>query len=50
MEYVQHVDCKVILIDGRQLAQLMVDYNVGVSRVSSYEVKRIDTDYFAEDA
>ncbi len=48
-EYVKHLDSKVILIDGLRLAQFMVDFNVGVSPVSSYEVKRIDTDYFADE-
>ena len=45
-EYVSRIDTKIILIDGEQLAQYMIDYNVGVSSVSSYEVKRIDFDYF----
>lgn len=48
-EYVKNIDVKIILIDGEQLAQLMVDHDVGVSRVSTYIVKRIDTDYFAEE-
>jgi len=48
-EYAKHLDSKVILIDGERLAQLMVDFNVGVSHVSSYDVKRIDTDYFVEE-
>jgi restriction system protein len=47
-DYVKNIDNKVVLIDGEQLAQYMIDYNVGVSKVSSYEVKRIDTDYFEE--
>lgn len=37
---------KVILIDGQQLARLMIEHNVGVSRVQSYDIKRVDTDYF----
>ena len=40
---------KIILIDGKRLAQLMIDHNVGVSTVKTYEVKRIDSDYFIED-
>jgi restriction system protein len=39
---------KVVLIDGEQLAQLMIDHDVGVSKVTSYDIKRIDTDYFEE--
>ncbi len=40
---------KIILIDGGRLAQLMIDHNVGVSIVKTYEVKRVDSDYFIED-
>lgn len=46
--YARSISQKVILIDGDRLAALMVDYNVGVSSVHSYEIKRIDSDYFAE--
>ena len=41
-------DSKVILIDGHQLAQLMIDHDVGVSTIKTYEIKRVDSDYFAE--
>jgi restriction system protein len=37
-----------VLIDGF-LAQLMIDFNVGVSRSQIFEIKKIDSDYFAED-
>ena len=40
---------KIILIDGKRLAQLMIDHNVGVSTVKTYEIKRVDSDYFFED-
>lgn len=46
--YAKSISQKVILIDGDRLAALMVDYNVGVSSVHSYEIKRIDSDYFSE--
>lgn len=49
LEYVSSIDSRIILIDGEQLAQYMIDYNVGVSQVSSYEVKRIDFDYFTDE-
>lgn len=39
---------KIVLIDGDQLAQLMIDHNVGVSVEKTYEIKRVDSDYFAE--
>lgn len=48
IQYAKTVDHKVILIDGDQLSQLMIDYNVGVAQVASYEIKKIDLDYFEE--
>lgn len=48
-EYVKTIDPRVVLIDGLRLAQLMIDFNVGVSPSQCYEIKRIDSDYFAED-
>ena len=48
-EYASRIDTKIILIDGEQLAEFMIDHNVGVSTVSSYEIKRIDLDYFTEE-
>lgn len=47
-EYVSNIDSKVVLIDGKQLAEFMIDHNVGVSKVSAYEIKKIDSDYFVE--
>ena len=47
-EYVSGIDKKVILIDGQELAQLMIDHNVGISTVTTYEIKKIDSDYFSE--
>lgn len=47
-EFVSQVEYKIVLIDGERLANLMIDYNVGLSTVSTYEVKTIDTDYFSE--
>ena len=35
-------------IDGRNLATLMIDFDVGVAVSASYVVKRIDSDYFEE--
>ena len=39
---------KIILIDGRELCNYMIEYGVGVSVKQVYEVKRIDSDYFEE--
>lgn len=49
-EYASIISSKIILVSGGQLARLMVDHNVGVSPVSSYELKKIDSDYFEGDA
>ena len=49
LNYVKNIDSKIILIDGQRLAELMIEHSVGVSPVASYEVKKIDTDYFIED-
>lgn len=45
-EYVKTIDPKVILIDGQALANLMIENNVGTSTVESYQIKKIDLDYF----
>jgi len=46
---VSRIEAKVILIDGETLAQLMIDNNVGVSTVCTYEIKKADSDYFSEE-
>ncbi|MBD2664130.1 restriction endonuclease [Richelia sinica FACHB-800] len=48
-DYVSIIDSKIVLIDGQELAQLMIDNHVGVSTVSIYEIKKIDSDYFTDD-
>lgn len=47
--YASQMDTKIVLIDGEQLAQYMIDYNLGVSTQNTYEIKRMDSDYFEED-
>jgi restriction system protein len=47
-DYVAHIDPRVVLIDGRTLAGYMFDLNLGVTPQGVYELKRIDSDYFAE--
>lgn len=49
-EFVSHIDSNIVLIDGPALAQLMIDHDVGVTRVSVYELKRVDSDYFDQDS
>lgn len=46
VDYANVISTKIILIDGITLVGLMVDHNVAVARVGTYELKRIDTDYF----
>lgn len=48
-EYVTRIEKKIILIDGEQLAQLMIDHGIGVADVASYMIKRVDLDYFDEE-
>ncbi len=48
-EYVKTVGARIILMDGRQLADFMIDYNVGVTTEATYELKRIDTAYFEDE-
>ena len=42
-------DARIVLIDGDKLATLMIDHGLGVTLQASYEVKRIDSDYFSEE-
>jgi len=46
LDFVSTIDYKIVLIDGKRLAEYMVDYDIGVSEVSTYKLKRIDSDYF----
>lgn len=45
-EYVEKVSQNIVLIDGKMLAKIMIEYNVGVQINYMYEIKRIDNDYF----
>lgn len=49
IEYVnkQHT-CKIALVDGQALATLMIEYNLGVSIENTYQIKRVDLDYFSD--
>ena len=44
LEYAPRNEIKIVLIDGEELGQLMIDYNLGVSTQKIYEIKRIDPD------
>lgn len=47
--YSSNIENKIVLIDGERLSQLMIDFNLGVSVTASYEIKRLDSDYFTEE-
>ncbi len=46
--YIERIEKKIVLIDGEQLAQYMIDFGIGVSEVNHYVVKKMDQDYFEE--
>ncbi len=48
IDYASRIDTKVVLIDGKQLSSLMIDFDVGVGPSAAYVIKRIDSDYFEE--
>ena len=47
-DYAAGIHQKVILIDGRRLAELMIEHGIGVAEEHAYSVKKIDSDYFDE--
>jgi len=44
--YVQRIEKKVVLIDGKQLADLMIEHDVGIVPTQTFTLKRLDSDYF----
>lgn len=49
IEFVKNLDSKIVLIDGELLSELMIEFNLGVSIYKTYELKKIDSDYFIEE-
>jgi restriction system protein len=45
-DYINRIDTKIVLIDGEQLAELMLDHGIGVAEVATYTIKKVDADYF----
>ena len=45
-DYIKIIEKKVVLIDGAELAKLMVKYDLGVSTTETYSVKAVDSDFF----
>jgi restriction system protein len=48
-EHVRYIPKRIILINGQELAQLMIDFNIGVTARTTYVLKKIDEDYFSEE-
>jgi restriction system protein len=48
-DYSPKNETKIVLVDGEQLAQLMIDHGIGCSTQQIYEIKKIDNDYFGEE-
>lgn len=42
-------DKRIVLIDGARLAELMIEHDLGVAITTTYVLKRLDADFFAED-
>jgi restriction system protein len=49
-DYVGRIEKRIVLIDGPQLAELMIEHGIGVAEVQTYTLKRLDSDYFEEDS
>lgn len=47
LSYVSNIDFHVVLLDGKRLADLMIDYDIGVTGTTVYQLKRVDSDYFS---
>ena len=50
VECISKFNSNIVLINGEKLAELMIRYNLGVSIKQSYEVKKIDEDFFLDGA
>ena len=48
-DYALSSQYKVVLIGGERLADLMIEHDLGVSVAATYQLKRIDSDFFSEE-
>jgi restriction system protein len=48
LDFVSVIESRIVLVDGKTLTSLMIDFGLGVSKIASYDIKRIDSDYFEE--
>lgn len=47
-EYTKNLEARIILISGQQLAELMWEHDIGLSTVATYEIKKLDIEYFGD--
>jgi len=48
ISYVSNIDFKVVLVDSERLAEFMIDYDIGVTGSTIYQLKKVDSDYFSD--
>lgn len=46
-DYVKEIEKKIVLLDGEELAQLMIDHGSELQKLANYAVKKVDADYFS---
>lgn len=49
IDYVERIEPRVVLIDGVELAEYMIDHDLGVTTRATYELKRIDSEFFSDE-
>jgi restriction system protein len=49
LDYVNKIERKIVLIDGKALAEFMIDHGIGVTTARTYTLNKVDSDYFVED-
>ena len=48
-DYVGRIEKRIVLITGKELAELMIEHGIGVTTVQTYTLRRLDNDYFDEE-
>ena len=47
-EYISKIDSKIVLVDGNQLGDYLIDNNIGIMIEKTYQIKKVNSDYFEE--
>lgn len=47
-EYISKIDSKIVLVDGIQLGEYLIDNNIGITTEKTYQIKKINSDYFED--